>query len=125
MAVLISSHVLAELDEVVDRAVVVSDGRTVAVETVHGDGKQDGTANRPRAWRLRAIDQEALVRALTARGLEPRQAGLDGVEIDLAGDDAAADLIAALVQEGVRLVACHPSGGVLEQAYLTLTRERR
>lgn len=118
-AVLVSSHVLSELDEMADRAVVVNRGRTVSVESMH----QSDTVRRP--WRLRALDSERLTSALTARELPFRPADRDGVEVELAGDAEAAELIAALVGDGVPVVACHPAAGVLEQAYLSLTEDRR
>jgi ABC-2 type transport system ATP-binding protein len=117
--VLISSHVLAELDEMVDRAVFVAGGRTIAAQDLAG------AATALRTWTVRALDDAALVAALDARSVEHGPPDRDGVEVRLAGDEAAADLIAALVADGVRLVACHPTGGVLEQAYLALSQERR
>jgi ABC-2 type transport system ATP-binding protein len=120
-AVLVSSHVLAELDEMVDRAVVVARGRTVSVETLDAAT----TAARPRAWLLRALDADALLAGLDRQGVEHGPPGRDGVEVPLGSEVAAAELIAALVRDGVPLVACQPAGGVLEQAYLALTEDRQ
>jgi ABC-type multidrug transport system ATPase subunit len=119
--VLVSSHVLAELDEMADRAVFVNRGKTVAVETV--GGAQEAT--RVRGWRLRALDDVSLLRALDERGLTHGLPERDGIDVQLAGDEAAADLIASLVADGIRLVSIGPSGGVLEQAYLALTQQER
>jgi ABC-2 type transport system ATP-binding protein len=119
-AVLVSSHVLAELDELADRAVIVSDGRTVAVETLAAPS----TTARP--WSVRARDVSTLVGALDSLGRPhgaPDDAG--AVELEISSDDDAADLLAALVRDGVRVVALQPSGGVLEQAYLALTSQDR
>ena len=119
-AVLVSSHVLAELDELADRAVIVSGGRTVAVETLAAPS----TTVRP--WSVRARDVSALVAALDALGRPhgtPDDAG--AVELEITSDDDAADLLAALVRDDVRVVAMQPAGGVLEQAYLALTSQDR
>ncbi len=43
----------------------------------------------------------------------------------LASDEAAAELLAGLVRDGVPVVACQPLGGALEAAYLELTEEGR
>lgn len=119
-AVLVSSHVLAELDTLADRAVVVSRGRTVSVKDL------DSPSTEPRTWSVRALDAEALVRGLDALGRAHGTPDAGGtVEIEITGDDDAAQVIAALVRDGVPVVAMQPSGGVLEQAYLALTEERR
>ncbi|HYY12474.1 MAG TPA: ABC transporter ATP-binding protein [Kineosporiaceae bacterium] len=137
-AVLVSSHVLAELDEMADRAVIVARGRTVATEVL-GEGSPGALYGRPgtagataagvpgqtRTWRVRALDADALQAAL--RGFERRAepAGRDTVEVQVASDADAADLLADLVGAGVRVVAFQPSAGALEQAYLALTEDRR
>ena len=140
-AVLVSSHVLAELDEMADRAVIVARGRTVAVEVLGAgsaaavptmlgpDADSAGPAGpvpaQPRGWRIRALDLAALQDAL--HGLERRSepAGRDSVEVQVASDADAADLLTRLVAAGVRVVAFQPTAGALEQAYLALTEDRR
>jgi ABC-2 type transport system ATP-binding protein len=47
------------------------------------------------------------------------------VEVQVASDADAADLLARLVADGVRVVAFQPAAGALEQAYLALTEDRR
>jgi ABC-2 type transport system ATP-binding protein len=155
-AVLVSSHVLAELDEMADRAVVVARGRTVAVEVLGAgsatpgagtvlpggqvpggqvpDGRvpDAGSSGPPavvprqsRAWRIRALDVAALQAALRGLDRPAEPAGRDTVEVQVASDTEAADLLADLVAAGVRVVAFQPATGALEQAYLSLTEDRR
>jgi ABC-2 type transport system ATP-binding protein len=121
VAVLISSHVLAELDELADRAVVVARGRTVAVESL--DPGSAARAARP--WRVRALDGERLLAALNGLGRVHGDPGPDGVEVQVSSDADAADLLGALVRDGVPVVSLHPAAGVLEHAYLALTEDRR
>ncbi|HET9655386.1 MAG TPA: hypothetical protein VFP72_08525, partial [Kineosporiaceae bacterium] len=120
-AVLVSSHVLAELDEMADRAVFVAQGRTVAVETL----TSSRAAVVRRLWRIRALDDAALAAALAARGIEYGEPDRDGYSVQLGSDAEAAQLLAGLVGDGVPVVACQPAGGVLEQTYLALTEDRR
>ncbi|MFF3064909.1 ABC transporter ATP-binding protein [Oerskovia sp. NPDC057915] len=117
--VLISSHVLTELDEMADDAVFLSRGRTVASETV-GEA-----ATTRRTWRVRALDPSGLHAWLTGAGVvfgtEPDGAAL----VDLDSDASAAALLRDAVVAGVPVVASAPAGGILEQAYLALEEERR
>jgi ABC-2 type transport system ATP-binding protein len=121
--VLVSSHVLAELDEMVNRAVVVAKGRTVSVETLNGP--ETGAAPRARAWRVRALDEALLLQALDRQGVAHGPPEREGVQVELTSEPAAAALLAALVRDEVPVVSFQPSAGVLEQAYLALTEDRR
>jgi ABC-2 type transport system ATP-binding protein len=118
-AVLVSSHVLAELDELADRAVIVARGRSVAVETL------DAPSTQRRAWRIRTLDDALLLAGLDALGRTHSGPEQDGVEVQIASDTDAAELLAALVRDGVPVVSLQPAGGVLEQAYLAVTQDRR
>ncbi len=114
-AVVVSSHLLGDLEELADRVVFVDRGETVGQHDV-GDLPR-GAAARP--WRLRALDPDALVRALgdAVTGVTPA-----GADVLLGSEEEAADLVARLVRDGVRLVSCQPLGGALEATYLELTR---
>jgi ABC-2 type transport system ATP-binding protein len=119
-AVLVSSHVLAELETTADRVVFVDRGRTVSAQSL---------AELPRAerrpWRIRALDGDALLVCLDRRRIEHGPAEPAGVEVLLSDDEAAAELLAALVHDGVPVVACAPSGSALEAAYLAMTEDQR
>lgn len=117
--VLVSSHVLAELDEMADRAIIVARGRTVAVEEVAA------AAQARRSWRLRSLDLGLLLAALDTRRIPYPAPDRDGVQLELGSDLEAADLLAGLVRDGVPVVEIAPASGVLEQAYLALTEDRR
>ena len=117
--VLVSSHILTELQEVADRAVIVAGGRSVAVEDV--DGVPD-TA--PRRWKVTALDPTALLTALQGRQV-PHRTAADGVEVEVPGEAAAAGLLTALVRDGIPVVSFAPTHGSLETAYLAATEERR
>ncbi|QAY69799.1 ABC transporter ATP-binding protein [Xylanimonas protaetiae] len=138
--VLISSHVLTELDEMADDAVFLSRGRTVATRSV------TGAAAERRPWRITALDTVALRAWLTENGyLPPAPAAEPGpmaepgspaaeptgsvppdeVLVDLDGEASAAALLRAAVADGVAVSSLAPAGGVLEQAYLALEEERR
>lgn len=148
--VLVSSHVLTELDELADDAVFISGGRSVSAEQLAAldvGGRQ---------WRVSALDGGALTRWLASTGaaFEVEGAGpADGVAlpdgaavsdgaaspdgaalpdatpgsilIRIPDDAAAAALVRDAVAANVPLVSIAPAGGALEQTYLSLDEERR
>lgn len=132
--VLVSSHVLSELDELVDDAVFLSRGRTVTPDALPAPGGR-------RPWRVRALSLPALTAWLTSVGATwtpddaaeptgstppaPGAAQPGSVLLDVDGDEGAARLVRDAVAAGVPLVSLAPAGGALEQAYLTLDEERR
>jgi ABC-2 type transport system ATP-binding protein len=125
--VLVSSHVLTELDEMADEAVFMSAGRTVGHQSVH----EAVVARRP--WRLRALSQSGLAAWLDAAGVPWSPDGTYGppvdapgsVLVDLDGDAAAADLLRLAVGAGVPVTALAPASGALESTYLAMEEERR
>jgi ABC-2 type transport system ATP-binding protein len=115
-AVLVSSHLLGDLEEMADRVVFVDGGRTVGEHAI--DALPAATA---RPWRVRALDMATLLGALDRDGYAHDTPSAAGVDVHLDSDEAAAELLAALVADGVRVVAFSPLGGGLEAAYLELT----
>ena len=120
-AVVVSSHLLGDLEELADRVVFVDRGATVGEHRL--DQLPAGTVARP--WRLRALDVDALVAALDRNGYDHDTPTIAGVDVRLTSDEAAAELLAGLVRDGVPVVACQPLGGALEATYLQLTEEGR
>ena len=125
---LVSSHILTELEEIADRVVLVSRGRTVGEHTMAELATQASSR-----YRIRATDPAALATALggptdvtasasrTARLSEPT-----GWPDEVGPtEEQAADLLAGLVHGGVRVVAFEPLGSNLESVYLAMTEERR
>ena len=119
-AVVVSSHLLGDLEELADAVVFVDHGATVAEHRM--DALPLGRA--ARAWRLRALDPAALVAALRAAGTDHEETPA-GVDVLLTGDDEAAALLTELVMAGVPEVSCQPLGGALEATYLELTDDPR
>ena len=117
-AVLVSSHLLGDLEELADRVVFVDRGATV------GEHRVDAlpVSRQPRPWRLRALDTGLLVAALQRNGYDCGEPTPAGVDVQLDSDEAAAALLTGLVRDGVPLVSCQPLGGQLEATYLELTQ---
>ena len=118
-AILVSSHILTELEEIADRIVLVAGGRTIGEHTIAELHEQARSS-----YRIRATDQHALRSALSARGIAST---VDGAaeELPAMSEVEAADLLTGLVGDGVRVVAFEPVGSSLESVYLSMTEERR
>ncbi|MEU8795994.1 ABC transporter ATP-binding protein [Spirillospora sp. NPDC048819] len=126
VAVLVSSHILSELEEIADRVVLVDHGVTVGD---HAMADITGAAARVR-WRIRSLDPgllaEALTRALDGRtGLEPVSDLPGGAEAGPFTEAEAAGLLAELVAADVPVTGLAPAGSALESAYLAMTDTRR
>ena len=111
--VLVSSHILAEVAQFADRAVVIDHGRLVAagpVTELVKAARQAIVIRTPRAGTLRA--------ALTSEGASVRAAGPDRLEITGMGTEQVATLAAAL---GIPIFEMTADTGHLEEAFLRLT----
>jgi ABC-type multidrug transport system ATPase subunit len=120
-SVVVSSHVLSELDEIADGAVFVNQGRTVRQQTI------DEAAQQGRRYAISALDPAALAAKLTELGLE-FTAGTGrrpSVSLFLSHDDGAAALLRDLVTAGIAVVSFGPAGGALEETYMSLETERK
>jgi len=117
--ILLSSHVLVEMDDIVDDAVFISAGCSVDPATAR-------TAMSAQTWRLGATDRAALTKFLTEHnvGWQPSATHTDEVTVALASTQDAAALLRDLVGASVSIHTIAPSGGRLEDAYLALNEER-
>ncbi|WP_435299256.1 ABC transporter ATP-binding protein [Timonella sp. A28] len=117
--ILISSHVLAELDEMVDDAIFISGGRTVAQETV--DEARQGR----KTWQVRALDREPLVKWVDSIQVPFAQNTDGSILVNIAGEHNAARFLSDAITASVPIVEFRPQGGALENTYLALNEERR
>lgn len=115
--VLVSSHILTELQEIADHAVIVARGRSVEH---HGIAAPAGTLT----YRIAASDLAMLERALVDLGHTPTRAGR-ALEITVADEIGASELLRALVTAHVPVTAFAPAQGSLEAAYLAVTEDRQ
>jgi ABC-2 type transport system ATP-binding protein len=112
-AVLVSSHVLAEVAQFADRVVVIDRGRLVSAGPV-----TEFVKAAQQAIVVRTPRAEALRTALISEGAEVRAAGPDRLEIIGLGTEQVATLAAAL---GIPVYEMTTDTGSLEQAFLRLT----
>lgn len=120
-AVLVSSHILAELTEICDSAVIIENGKLLRASTI-----REMTADRPHCTvLLRALcESKKLYGQLlqTPKVDKARMAG-DGVEIEVGGtEEDLSDIVAALVRDGCRIVEIKHLGGGLEDVFMNITK---
>jgi ABC-2 type transport system ATP-binding protein len=116
--VLVSSHVLAELDEMADGAVYIGAGITASDETMAA------TRQSLRQWRIKAADATALETALVDLGTYRGDIARDRTEllVPVAGEAAAAELLARLMAAGIPISTFAPAVGDLEHSFLDLSK---
>jgi len=114
--VLLSSHLMGEVEQVCDRVGVISQGRLV------GEGTVDELRGREGLW-LRAEPLDEAQRLLEGlRGVEEVERDDDGLRI--AAEPAAAPTInRALVEAGIAVSELRPERASLEKIFLELTNE--
>jgi ABC-type multidrug transport system ATPase subunit len=116
--ILVSSHVLSELDEMVDGAVFMSKGSTLGADA------DAMVADAKTRYRVEALDRAALMAALIGYGLAPEEAD-GGAIVRVEDERQAAALLAALVRDAVAVHRFGPAGSALEQTYMLMNEERR
>ena len=121
-AILISSHILTELSEICDSAVIIEQGRIIAAgtleEIIQPEDEQHTVLIRP-------LDkQEELYRSLL---LMPNVAAVNElgreIEVRIAGtEEACSDLLANLIRDGCRIVEFKQRGSDLESVFMDVTK---
>ena len=128
-SILVSSHVLSELEEVVDDAVFMVAGETVGADRIAR------AAYRARSWRVRLVagagaagapsaDDVSRVAAALGREVSTIRADRRDLIIDVAADTDAAAALRALVEAGLPVLEFAPVTGDLEHTFLDLREPR-
>jgi ABC-2 type transport system ATP-binding protein len=120
--ILITSHILGEIERVADRVAILLAGRLLGVHALRGAGPGH-------ALRLRVRGEEGAVRACLAglpgvRGVRAegeRAPGVTTYVVDAGPDPIAEAVAAALVSRGLGLVELAPAPIDLEALFLQLT----
>jgi len=118
MTVLLSSHLMGEVEELCDRVAIVRAGRVVYEGAL--DALLRSTGQR---YRLRTTGDERAHRVCAAqRGIaEVAGAGHEWITFAAEDERAVAELSVALVEAGIGIVALVPAAASLEELFLRLT----
>src|SRR5215470_10122412 len=118
LAVFVSSHLLAEVEQMCDRVAIIHRGRTLAAGSVQ-DLLERSTAGRTRF----IVDSPEAAREVLARQGGVTEVSVEGRDAVTArvSRDAAPAAIAALVAAGVALFAVERPSSTLEEVFLEVT----
>jgi ABC-2 type transport system ATP-binding protein len=114
-AVLVSSHLLAEMEETVDDVVIVSHGKLVLQTTLADLRHRAGTGG---GMRVRTPEAQRLVDVLTAQQVGARWTEPDVIMIDGASPEWLGPVLA---QNQIIVYDLRQEGGGLEEVFLSLT----
>lgn len=118
--VLISSHILTELEEMADHVVFMDSGRVVDASSVRD------LAARPRPWKVASLNAQALTDALArlevshgeVLGPERTASGHAETVVPLPDEATASRLLTDLTAAKAQVISFGPAAGRLEAAYL-------
>jgi ABC-2 type transport system ATP-binding protein len=119
ITVLLSSHLLAEVDELCNRVAIIRKGRIVYEGALAELRERAG-----RTWRLRASDQERARSIALAHGVRELSA-MNGDLLFAADEDAVAALTIALGQARIGITGLRAEAATLEDMFLELTEQEQ
>ena len=130
VTIVLSTHLLAEVEQACDRVLILNRGRIVAQGTVaevaqRAAAPRRGLVKVPPALRSRALDVlgTSEVRAVAGDGDHPGDLVLT-MPTGVALDKAASLALSRLLQAGVPVLGFALEGGRLSDAFLTVTEDR-
>jgi len=121
-AVLISSHILTELAEICDGAVIIEHGKILMAGRV-GELLTDNASRRVALIRVLSDSEELYRELLQTPGVEAARLNGDEVMAELNGDDEAlCALLATLVGRGHRVIEFKQQRANLEEIFMSVTK---
>jgi ABC-2 type transport system ATP-binding protein len=120
MTVLLSSHLLNEVEELCNRVAIVRTGQVI-YEGSLADLRESARGR----YILRTTDERRALAVLRAqRGVSAPVAGPDGIAFVAEDEEVTADASVALVEAGIGLTALIPQTASLEELFFRLTEDR-
>jgi ABC-2 type transport system ATP-binding protein len=119
ITVLLSSHLMGEVEELCDRVAIVRSGRVIYEGAL--DALLHRASGQAQGWRLRTTDDQAAWDVCSYRaGLTSLASGRDGLTF-AADEREVAQLSLALARRDIAIVALVPAAASLEQLFFELT----
>jgi ABC-2 type transport system ATP-binding protein len=122
-AILISSHILSELGEICNGAVIIERGRILRAGTLQQILAQSEQTHRTVLIRPLKRMEELRTHLLETPGIEDARLLENTIEVDVeGGEEACADLLAKIVTAGFQIVEYRPRRVDLEHIFLSVTK---
>jgi ABC-2 type transport system ATP-binding protein len=120
MTVVLSSHIMAEVEELCNKVAIVRSGR-IAYEGAISELKRTAGSG----YRIRTTDDDRALAVCAAQpGVEDARLAHDGIHMN-AEEAVAADLSIALVESGVGIVEMVRESATLEDLFFRLTEDEQ
>ncbi len=121
-AILISSHLLTELSEICDRAVIIEQGRIITAGTLQEIAKSDIEQHTVLIRSLNRQDDLYKSLLLIANVAAVNRLGNE-IEAKISGsEETCSDLLENLIRDGYRIVEFKQQGGDLESVFMNVTK---
>jgi ABC-2 type transport system ATP-binding protein len=118
--IIVSSHILAELEDYCSHVAILDHGSLIFAGSLEEARRSLGKGRRVRLRALSGMD-EAIGILGVRKGVEDVQRSGDEASFEFQGDDAAAaELLRALVERGVGVVAFAEAAGTIQDSYLSV-----
>lgn len=121
VTVLVSSHILAEIEKLVERVLVIEKGKLLFDGPLHQLTRQPSETEV--TYELFAADTNALHTALVSYGYAPSEPGGDGSLTVRVPQADASRLLGRLAESGVDILEARRKEESLESAYLRLVKQ--
>ncbi|HEV3384967.1 MAG TPA: ABC transporter ATP-binding protein [Gemmata sp.] len=122
-AILISSHILSELGEICNGAVIIERGRILRAGTLQDILSQSAQTHRTVLIRPLERMDELRTHVLETPGIENARQLEHAIEVDVqGGEEACADLLTNIVSAGFQIVEFRPRRVDLEHIFLSVTK---
>ena len=122
-AILISSHILTELSEICDSAVIIEQGRIITAGTLQEIAKSDVEQHTVLIRSLNRQDDLYKVLLLIPNVAAVNRVGNE-IEARITGsEEMCSDLLTNLIRDGFRIVEFKQQGSDLESVFMNVTQE--
>ena len=122
-AILISSHILTELSEICDSAVIIEQGRIITAGTLQDIAKSDVEQHTVLIRSLNRQDDLYKVLLVTPNVASVNRVGNE-IEVRITGpEETCSDLLEDLIRGGYRIVEFKQQGSDLESVFMHVTQE--
>ena len=122
-AILISSHILTELSEICDSAVIIEQGRIITAGTLQDIARSDVEQHTVLIRPLNRQDDLYKVLLVTPNVAAVNRVGNE-IEVRITGpEETCSDLLTNLIRDGHRIVEFKQQGSDLESVFMNVTRE--